>query len=334
MRALAIVAATTVSAAAVDAHAFSSAVAPRTDLFELDGEKVPAARLQAALHDELRERALAGADVASLTELRLAMGCKPGEIECLARGGRAMGLDHMIVGALAKADTGYAVELTLIDVAGGDMLQEIRMTVATTALAADAIDATAASLVDGLFPGTAPPVVFTPIPTTTTTTAAPVDSPPPSQERGSSRPRWMWVAFGTSLGITTLFAAVSIGTQIRLKLGLRNELLEAVDESQTDNNPDNDIARGESDYCQAARVSPTNDGNVTNASVTRVCNQADLMSRVSVATGAIAAVGLVATLAFGVVVALNPKPRRKRALTLVPRVDFDRGASLVLGGRF
>jgi len=333
MRALAIVAATTVSAAAVDAHAFSSAVAPRTDLFELDGEKVPATRLQAALHDELRERALAGADVASLTELRLAMGCKPGEIECLARGGRAMGLDHMIVGALAKADTGYAVELTLIDVAGGDMLQEIRMTVAETALAADAIDATAASLVDGLFPGTAPPVVFTPIPTTTTT-AAPVDSPPPSQERGSSRPRWMWVAFGTSLGITTLFAAASIGTQIRLKVGLRRELLEAVDASQDDTNPENDISRGAPDMCKVARASPNADGNVTNASVTRVCNKADTMYATSVATGAIAAVGLVATLAFAVVVALNPKPRRKPALTLVPRVDFDRGASLVLGGRF
>jgi hypothetical protein len=333
MRAFALVIATALAAADVDAEAAESPpTLSRTDLFALDGDREAAGRLQVALHDELRGRSLTGAEIASITELRLAMGCKPGEIDCLARGGRAMGLDRMIVGAVAKTDAGYDVELTLVDAKAGEMLQEIHMPIATASLAADAIDATAVDLVDALFPGTNTPPVFTAAPMES---VAPADVQPPivTHSVRDPRPRWMWVGFGASAGVTAVFAAATIGTAVHLKVGLRKDLLAAVDESGADGNPDNDISPGEVDFCAAARRSPQQDGNVTNAKVTRICNKADSLLVVRNTTLGFTVVGLASTVVFSILLAVNPKPRR-REMTLGPRFHYGGGASLVLGGRF
>jgi hypothetical protein len=48
---------------------------------------------------------------------------------------------------------------------------------------------------------------------------------------------------------------------------------------------------------------------------------------------ALSGLSLASTVVFSILLAVNPKPR-KRNVTLVPQLRFDRGASIVLSGRF
>lgn len=303
-------------------------------MFELEGDAGPAGdRLQAALHEELVARGLVGHGVASISELRLAMGCRGDDVACLARGGRAMGLRQMVVGRLDARKSAYVVTLRLVAVSDPTVTTEAVVPLDAAAVDDAAMDATAIDLADQLFPGTTRPAAHhEPV-----VAAAPFEpdvAPATAPERRLPAQRSLWVGFGTSLGVATVFAATAIGLQAALRTSTRDDLIAAVDASDDDANPDNDVSRGEPDLCAAARESPMNDGNVTNASVTKICNRADGLQRTSIVMASVAGVALVPTIVFAVLLAVKAKRRAPRRSALVPSLRLDRGATLMLSGRF
>lgn len=325
---------------AAPVHALSPAPQPDVGLFHLDGSSADSVvELERALHRELITRGLTQSEIASLSELRLTMGCKQLEPACLGRGGRALGLRRMVVGDVKIRGGDLEVHLQVVLVGEGKAkanvaIEAIDVLVAED-LAAANLDETAARLVDQIFPGTAiataPPPAM-PLEAEATETDEP--APRPSRESNSDKaPRWQRIGLGTSGGVTGLFAVIAIATKVSLNTRLRQDLLDAVDESTQDGNEENDIAREEKDLCAAGRESPMNDGKVRNAKVTRICNKADGVYKILIGSLVIASVGAAATVVFGSLMIASKLRRRNNVVwapILGPRTIM--GASV--SGRF
>jgi hypothetical protein len=303
---------------------------------EVQGDGGDVARdLQVAVHRELVVRDLVATDVVSISELRLAMACRRVDDACMAQGGRAMGLQQVVIVTLVRTGAGLRIDAGILDTKSGSRVVEARVPIVASALARGSVDATAAALVDQLFPGSKP-TAPTPAPAADVATeilaepATPTDAPAKGEI-----PRWKWIGFGVSAGAMTVFAATLIGVQIRLRRGLRDDLLAAADDSLADDNPGNDVDRGAGDLCRNGRESPTGDGKVRNKAVTQVCNRADVYQSVGFTMMGLTAAGLASTIVFAILLAVPEQRRGKpRRVALVPGLRLTGGPTLTLSGRF
>ena len=167
-------------------------------------------------------------------------------------------------------------------------------------------------------------------------------TPPPRTERkyvwGLDRPAptWKIAAVASAASLTGIYLASALGLSVALRTTMRKKLLDAVDHSHVDDNPNNDIDRSEPSLCAAARATPPGEPDprkVTNAKITQICNTGDGMQRAAVGLWVATAVGVVATAALTTLLFVRRTDRRPRRFALqigaMPgRVD------LGVGGRF
>lgn len=329
-----------VAAFAIATPVHARAPAPEADvgMFHLDGAASDAAtQLERALHRELIARDLTATEIASLSELRLTMGCEQLEVGCLGRGGRALGLGRMVVGEVTATGGDLSVHLVLVDVGDGkrkaQSLTETTDTIAAAELDATNIDATAARLVDGLFPGSA--MVAAPVvaPTISQPLPAEPDDDDDARPTPTRPPAWQRVGFGVSAGVAGVFGLVSIAMLVHVATRGRNQLLEAVDASTADESAANDIFRDAPDLCAAARFSPMDDGKVRNATVTRVCNRNEKTSEAALGTGVVALAGLAGTVVFGALL-IRWKVKHGRRVVVAPMHGPRSLVGATISGRF
>jgi hypothetical protein len=305
------------------------------------------AALTRALRRAFAARGLSGGDEVNLSELRLALGCKPATPQCLARGGELLGARRLIYGTLRRAEgQGWALEATLLEVDGG-ATATATLWIADADLEPGRVDATAEAVADRLAPDTA--ISGRPEASSGEVAAAPPPPPevepfegaepahegdaeqPDGRSDGKLRwgwvkpqPRWKWAAFGSSLAVTVVFGGATLGMGVWLTSrsgGFRKKLTEAAEDSLLDDSPLNDVdpnlPMGTS-LCEYARSRPTNEngeplgmpGEVRNSSVTDVCNQGETVRNAEVATGVLTAVGAAATVAFTLVLFTHREPAR------------------------
>ncbi len=298
------------------------------------------AALTKALRKAAAKRGLGGGPEMSLVEMRLTMGCESNTEACLTEGGKAIEVKQLIYGDLRKAGGAYKVQLYLLDVGAGSIASNTTVPLSAAELSPDKIDATATKIIQSLLPKETDDENLTPSDTDPTPEVEPEVEPEPEPEPRERKyewglrkpvPKWKKVGLGVTAGVGGAALIAGIAMQVVLKTKLRNDLLDAVDASSADTNPDNDIPRSSDDYCKAARVSPQDDGNVTNASVTRVCNKADGVYKGSLAALIGGAVLGAAAIAFTVLIFVRKKQGSDAAAAMLRR-DFKLSAAPTRGG--
>jgi hypothetical protein len=133
----------------------------------------------------------------------------------------------------------------------------------------------------------------------------------------------MWGGLGVSAGLT-VGMGVSLGL-LRARLDrLTRDLRDEAFASLQDDRPGNDVDPNASDpltgapidLCQAARRQPSGEpGTVTNARITRVCNQGDTTRRATTATAVAMGMFAASTITFGVLLGVRRhSPRVEHAM--------------------
>ncbi|MEX1362107.1 MAG: hypothetical protein AB1Z98_03225 [Nannocystaceae bacterium] len=327
-----------------------------------------------ALTDALRRafarRGLSGGAETTLVQLRQSLGCSGDEPSCLRGGGSMLGARRLIYGQLGSDGAGaWTLELAVLEVEtervtatssvlGPDDLEAGSIDATAERLAAALVPEVAASPVDVAPAGAAPSLVRAPPPPPPPppdAAARPLaDDEPASRKRGLVRPRptpvWKWVGLGTSAGLFAVSLGSTIGMGVWLvgRNGFRADLLEAADNSLTDDNALNDVDPNQSgDICAAAAASPVDDdgmslgwgGEITNATIFEVCRRARYVRYGQLFAAGVAAVSGVSTVVFTTL--LFVRPRRSKGASAWRRhrlhlgVDpTRRGLALQLGGRF
>ncbi len=343
-----------------------------------EGEEAPAAvvgldaqgaeqgvALTGALRRAFAARGLSGGKEVNLSELRLALGCKGTSPECLVRGGELLEARRLVYGTLRRAKGGgWSLELTLLEVEGGAETS-VTMALAPAELAPERIDRTAEEIADRLAPdvevsdapGRGAEGLATPPP-------EPVERPEdePRAEGGKGKlylgwerpqPRWKLAGFGASAGVLVVTTGAAIGMSVYLtgrNVGFRKRLLDAANASLTDDNANNDIDPGSPEtvnLCDLARARPTDasgnplgmPGQVRNAAVAKVCNDADLIRSAQIGTAVVAGVSLASTVVFTLLLLVHRKPAREGAwrrhgLAVGADASGGRGLGLRASGRF
>ncbi|HWB76630.1 MAG TPA: hypothetical protein VG755_16810 [Nannocystaceae bacterium] len=305
--------------------------------------------LTKALRKAFAKRGMSSAQEMSLLELRLTMGCDDDSAKCLAEGGKAIDARRLVYGYLKKSGRGsYTLKMFMLDVGAATVDRDSTTPLSAADLSAGKIDATAQKIVAGLMPQetdteplpeTAPEVEPEP---------EPEPEPKPDKPKPDKRyqwglerpvPAWKKIGAGVSGGLLIAGLASGIGLTVALRVTLRKKLLEEVDKSQTDANPNNDIDRSEPNLCAAARATPPGEPNpkkVTNAKVTKVCNQADGVQKAQLAAWIGTGIFAVATATFVTLMFVHKKKpgsaawrRHKPTFDMMPN-----GGGMTFGGGF
>lgn len=264
------------------------AAAP-TIVLTFEGPQELAGPLTGSTHRALTERGLAQADQADLplVEFRMTMGCEGNVPTCLAEGGKTLEANSLVYGSVAVEGETAEVSVVLLDVGSAQVAGEVREEVPVSELQGST-DAVAERLVAQLL-GEAPPP-----PPVAEAPQAPADTEPaPASSRlvwGRYQPvpAWKWAFLGTSAALLAGSVATAAATTaiIAPKGPLRDDLLQAAEDSLNDSKSSNDIDPNmDGDLCEAARAEPPGEpGKVTNAEVTKICNRGDALAKVATAT--------------------------------------------------
>lgn len=293
-----------------------------------DDAKVGSA-LTLALRDAFANRGIGGGEEISLEEMRLVMGCDNDGADCLAQGGKNLGVSRLIFGYLRGTGGGkFQLIIQILDTETG-------------ALESDAtVDLTSEQLTDANIYDTAVEIVETLLPSKTEDDTPAVPTPGPADGEGDEEeepggqggiyfglekptPTWKWAGFGSSLALTVIAGGATVGMGLwltRPNFGFRPQLLEAAEASLTDSSSLNDVDPSLPemvDLCDFARSRPVDangvplgqPGQVRNSAVVAVCNRGEDVRRVQLITGIGTAVFGVATLAFtGLLLIHKKKP--------------------------
>lgn len=312
---------------AVPAPVHASTVAAPVELegqsavLGLEGENVEvASRLTEALRAALRARGIGSGQDVGLAELRLTMGCEGDAPTCLAEGGKTLGLDHLIYGHVRSQGGSYAVDVLLLEVAGARVGSRVETVLTEDEVSATNVDAVADTLASELLgEEPAPP--------------PPPEAPPPEPSNTlvwgkHDAAGWKKGALWTSVALTAASLGTAIGTTLAIREGgpVYNELIDEANASLVDDKPSNDIdPNTDGDLCEAARAEPPgmgNEGTVTNARVTKVCNKGETLALTATVTWALTGVFAVSTAVFATLMFV-----RRESTT----VDAMRRRGLVLG---
>jgi hypothetical protein len=326
------------------------------------------AALTRALRRSFAARGLSGGEEVTLSELRLALGCKVASPECLSRGGSLLGARRLIYGSLRRSTAGgWSLEVTLVEADDGGAATTVDLALTDADLAGDRVSATAELVADRLAPDTS----VSPTPEQGRGGRAPPPPPPPPPERSDDgddavpgdgrlrwgwvrpQPRWKWAGFGVGAGSTVVGFSVALGTGLwltRPNAGFRQELLDAAEASLNDENELNDIdpnLPATINLCEFARERPLDEngqplgmpGQVRNTDVVQVCNRAETIRRGQVISTVVGSVGLATTVVFTILLFVHREPARAstwRRRGMIVGLDPVRGegVSLRVGGRF
>lgn len=336
----------------------------KASLLGLESDDAAAgAALTKALRKAASKRGLGGGPEMSLVEMRLTMGCEGNGEACLTEGGKAIEVEQLVYGDLRKTGGSYKVQLFLLDVGKGSIASNTTVPLSAADLSPDKIDATATKIIQSLLPKETDdeglPPTDTPIPDEVEPDPQPDPEPAPRDRKyewGLQKPipKWKKIGLGVTAGVGGGAMIAGIVMSILVSGKLRKDLLNEVDASADDDgdgvldvddeddpstpmfdeaNTDNTISRGEDDLCFAARRSPQNDGNVTNAKVTKVCNKADGVQTGSTVAFVGGGVLLAAAVVFTVLLFVHKKKGSGGAEALL-RHDFKIGGTPLRGGGF
>lgn len=332
-------------------HALAS-VAGEGTVLDLEGDdEAKAAALTRALRGQFAARGVGGGKEMSAIELKLTMGCEdPPAPECMASGGKTLGVKQMVYGTLKTAGAGFAVDLVLLDVDGGAVKKNVQTQLSAEALEAGQIDATAKDLVEQMI-GPAP-VETTPV------EATPVgggETEGPDEEPARSGSRLVWgrhkaagwkkgglIASAALTGVS-LGAAIATSLMIRKNGPIYNDLIAAAQASLDDNKSSNDInPNTDLDLCNQALDVPNPDkpNEVRNASVATVCNRGKTVATVATASWVATGVFAASTVAFTVLLFVHKEETgvsarlRRRGVTMGVAPITGGGAMVGGGWRF
>lgn len=332
----------------------------------LDSKDKPAGKkLTVALRKAFANRGLSGGEEISLEEMRLTMGCTNDGVDCLAEGGRTLGVRRLIFGYLAPADGGYQLDIQILDAQAGTLEAQASMPVTKADLADGTIDATAVTIVNELMPPTDADTDLPPRPDPLPEVEVEPEPEEPEQtQREKSTlwmglekptPRWKWVGFGTTLGLTVAAAGVTIGTGVWItasddnSFGFRPRLIEAANNSLRNDNPDNQVnPMTVDDICEYNVTDEdgselqADDGSgpgARNLGVANVCRLGERVKTTQIIAGVATGVFGLTTLIFtGLLFIHKRKPgsdamlRRGLTLGIMPRPEG--GASISSSLRF
>lgn len=313
----------------------------------LRGPEGPARdRLDLALQEQAQARGLIEGHSALQVD---DVACAWADVTCLAEAGRGLSTRSLLYGELTVGDGGMVLRVARIDVERAELVREYAQPIADDTLLGDGptqvaiaamrvLDIEDTAVTDGALPAA---TLASPLPGVTTTSSSLDVAPRPIDDRvrfgiAVPTPRWKWAMLGTSAALTGVTALAAIGLSVSLNRGVRKQLLQAVDDSRSDLNPENDIPRNTPDLCAAARESADGGKTVKNASVTKVCNRADAIQHAALGTGITAIVGLASTLVFTGLLTIHRGKVLRRDLRS-PRVTAlasPRFGGVAVAGRF
>lgn len=325
--------------------------------------------LTVALRKAFANRGLSGGEEISLEEMRLTMGCDNDSASCLASGGQTLGVRRLVFGYLRSVGKGkYQLDIQILDTEASELQAQASIELTKSQLSSGNVDATAVEIVNQLMPAESSdsdlPPRADPMPVLDEEEdedEEPIIEPEPRERRvkfGLDRPtpRWKWVGFGTSLGMTVLAGGATIGMGVWLILpegrgGFRDELLDTAAASLTDDKEGNEIdpnSDTETDLCDVAQesvVGRDRNGEITtgtiNADVYKVCSTGDGVRTAQIVTSVGTAVFGLSTLIFtGLLLVHRRKPgvdamvRHRVRLGMSPNLDGRGGLSIAGGMRF
>lgn len=317
----------------------------------LDSDKPKVGQaLTAALRKAFANRGLSGGEEISLEEMRLTMGCDDDGVVCLAEGGKTLGVNRLVFGYLRSTGKGkFQITIQLLDTESAAITSDASIDLTRDQLSDENIDATAAEIVRELMPKDEDdelPPQADPLPMPAET--EPETEPEPSQSNiyfgiEKPTPRWKWIGFGTSLGLTVLAGGATAGMGVWLTSkngGFRGQLIDAAEASLEDDSDINDVDPNLPqgiNLCEFARSRPNDangnplgePGQVRNASVVKICNKGDDVRKAQLAAGIGTAVFGVATLAFTGLLLIH---KRKPGVDAMIRHDVQLGISPTLNG--
>jgi len=340
---------------AIAAHARAPEQVEAGTMLELDAaDAALGARVGASLRRAFARRGLDDGRRDSLVDLRLAMGCENDEPSCLAKGGRALGVERLIYGSLQPGADGVVLALSVLVVDAARVGAAHRVVLTAEDLEAANLDATAERVVVELLGERSVPAPVAvsggaaTVPTTSVVAAppppAPVVSKPVQTDAGPRTgkiwwglerptPKWKWALFGTSVGLLAASSAAAIGLSVSVRVRMRDRLVAAANDSLTDESPVNDVDPSVvNDICGYAREAPddTMPDFVRNKSVVKECNIAETQEKGLYAAAAMAGISLAATLVFTGLLVMHRTPRRVQAsVGMTPH-----GGGATLMGRF
>ena len=320
-------------------------------------------KLTSALRKAFANRGLSGGEEISLEEMRLTMGCTNDGVDCLAEGGRTLGVRRLIFGYLAPTGGGYQLDIQILDVQAGTLEAQASMPVTKADLTDGTIDATAVKIVNELMPPTESDTVLPPrpdpLPEVEIEPEPEEPEDPPREKSGiwvgleKPTPRWKWIGFGTALGLTVAAAGVTIGTAVWItakndaSFGFRPRLIEAANNSLRAPDTINQVSPTVDDICEfnttnedgSPLLTETGEPGARNTGVDNVCRLGTHVRTTQIVAGAATGVFGLTTLIFtGLLLIHQRKPtsdamlRRGLTLGIMPRPEG--GVSISSGLRF
>ncbi|MEM6992619.1 MAG: hypothetical protein AAF721_19050 [Myxococcota bacterium] len=320
----------------------------------LDGEDTKASTdLTLALRSAFKTRGLSGGEEISLVEMRLTMGCENLDPKCLAEGGEALSVDKLVYGELHSQGKGsYQLEIQILDVATGEVVNQASEPVSADDLSASNIDAKAMAIVNTLLGSEEDPEVVpsagTTLPDDPVTEDDEVIKDEPRESkywfgRDPNGPKWKKAGLIASavlagLGVGTIFVFAIPSERSKNNRGWMANRLFRIAESEA-TNEDAPIPMSVIDAenvtltCNVAENGPngehpSEDINY-NATVATACRDARNWSGLGTAGVVVGTVGLASTIVFGTLLLVHKK---KPGMEAFRRHQLRLGVSPTRGG--
>ncbi|MEM6290009.1 MAG: hypothetical protein AAGA54_02055 [Myxococcota bacterium] len=332
------------------------------------------AALTTSLRAAFAQRDMSGGEELSLEEVILTLDCSSEEdTACMTEAGRALSMERLVYGNLLKTGDGYTVDIIVLDVTTGQVEAQATLPFDGDAMSAGNVDATAAEVVESLYPSDDAPIAAVPLPADEDEDddTDSEDDGDDGERRGglvwgpyNDRPTWKKVGLG--IGGSLLVAGVLTGA---IAGGLSqfyfpDEVDAAAARARNDEDPDNNVstptegtpvadaleAEGlnlvDVTQCDVARQPITllrdnpddKAGAVINAEVANLCGDGTTAARIGTIGWITAGVGAGITVAFTILYFVHREDgsaqARKRRHFMVTAAPTAGGGMLGAVGRF
>lgn len=260
--------------------------------------------LTKALRKAFADREMSGGQELTLEEVILTLDCSSeADAACMTEAGRALETERLVYGSL----TAGTLMIDVLDVTSGQIEANVEMPLDEVDLAPENIDATAAEVVNSLYPQSDNPVIA----------AAPTadDSTEPTDEGDDSgndssessyvwgpykpRPKWKKIGLGISAGLAVAGAGASITGWALYKHVYEPRIIRAQDSLE-----DSGVGEETPEYCRRTLADDRNEmdstGMLPSERVPRAeaCQSFQAARAVNIAGAAVAAVAGAATVVF------------------------------------
>ena len=311
-------------------------------------DEAAGAALTTSLRAAFEARDMSGGEELSLEEVILTLDCSSEEdTACMTEAGRALSIERLVYGNLLETGGGYTVDIIVLDVTTGQVEAQATLPFDADAMSAGNVDATAAAVVESLYPSDDAPIAAAPVDTNDDDDAQPDDDDDESRGQsdyvwGPYKPRPAWKKAGLAIGATLLVAGVAAGTYGWIR---REPTNTAVDDEKARLAMDNptllNLAAGNIEFCaeavQETGQSGAGERAVPDPAAAEACRDFRVARGLYIGGVAAAVAGGAATVAFTILHFVHKKPpnanARKRSFYVVGGPS--RGGAMLSGvGRF